>query len=281
MMPIPDEVIKGSLEWTEQPAEINQRTGEPTTIKRVWEGPQATAVSKTQELALQYNPNDIRTRMGVPARIEIDLTGSRNMTSPYDYQDPDDDVLFQVMWAIKWQEVQRDIRAHGYYNESADSQKYMAEIDLAIRKGKANDTDWDTKYSATHLNAYRDDKQKGINFYVVKAPSIRATLLLSMTSLFAVPQMPIGKIISWNDIKLPYSGSFPTPGSAKIVQPTIHYYRGYDDGTPAGWSDLPVNQWMVNPVEREFTQYPRRMLMHFTWEGAVTWNSHLYDGGIG
>lgn len=272
MAAIANEIVLGVNGFTEQPVRRVYKPGEPIRTIRTFEGPQALSDAKQDEILNSLPVLNLSNQKGVPCVIEVetdeDPTG----------QDQDIRVLAEVTWSCDWERDMKDIRGHGYFNESGVSTKYMELIDLAIKKGTASNTDWNTLSGLSHMNDYRECRLKGINSFIAWAPTLRATLVMGRFTKLKTDGIIAGQVIEWSAIKLPQpAAEAKTPQSGGITQPQIYDYVGGG----GGWQPKNINQWLVCPVKRGYTRTPRRYELTYEWLGATEWTKALYDGGTG
>lgn len=271
-MPDIPERILGDNTFTEQPVKRVTAVGSPVRTIRTFIGPQAQADSFETSLKSQYSVLNMNTQKGAPCVIELETDETPDGT------DADARVLAEVVWSLEWEREMKDIRAHGYFHESQVTPKIMEEIDLAIKKGNSSNTDYNAKYSMTHMNTYRDLRLKGINSYIFFAPVVRATLTMGRFTKLKTPRIAAQTIVSWGEITLPFmAGEAMTPSVAGIDQPTSIYY----DENSGRWATTDLNEWMLCPVRRGYTRQPKRYEMNFEWLGAEKWNKALYYNGSG
>ena len=266
-----DEVVKGFDGFTEQPQKRIVTPGEPTKLIRTYQGPQHLADTFEEQLRNQYSILKLVNQKGVPATIEIELNEEG------DASDPDLKTIAEVTWSLNWEREMKDLRSHGWFNVSGAAVGVMEEIDLAIKsKTGAFSTDWDAKSNLTHMNDYRDCKLKGINQYMAFAPTVRATLVMGRYTKLNAPAVMTTQIVGWGDITLPFAaGSAQNPSSGGLDQPVLYEYSAGN----VSFMAIPVNQWLVCPVQRNFTRSTKRYEMDFEWLGATAYIGCLYSGG--
>lgn len=272
-----DEIIKGLDAFTEQPRRREKEPGKPWRTIRSFKGPQHLTEAKEDELLL-LNPLKLETEKGIPATITIETEDSGGNA-----QVGEQIALSEVIWEEDWDRLEKDIRSHGWFNESGISIEFMEQIDAAIKKGTASLTNWNTLAGLMHLNDYRDCRLQGIDSYVMFSPIIRGTLVTRSSYSIRAPAVQIGKIVPWSEVKLPITGALSTPDSAKIDCPKIHYYTFLNiPPWPADVAhDASVSEWMIAPARVKYNPKTHEWAFVFEWYGAEKWTKCLYDGGTG
>lgn len=283
-----DETIKGLDVFTEQPVQRTKELGRPWKTTRTFVGPQHLTEGE-EDLLLLLNPLSIKTSKGIPATITIETEDSGGTA-----QIGEQIAISEVIWELDWERVEKDIRTHGWFIISGSTLTYLAimeEIDLAIKKGIAGFTDYDSKYGVTHMNDYKNCRLQGLDSYIMYSPVVRATVATRSSTPISAPGTSATKIVTWANVKLPIAGVTNSPGNPlttsgsggigypKFERPKIHYLPN-SVGTPT-YSDADVNEWMVAPAKAKYEPKSKRWSLVFEWYGAEKWTKCLYDGGSG
>ena len=267
------EVIQGSEEFTEQPAERRTDDGE-TKLVRTWLGPQAGLSAKLIEVNnMSPTPESTKSFNGVPAMVQA--------TFP-DQEDDEDDPAARAEAAAVWelipQQINKPLATHGYFNVSGSALEMLEAADEAIRKGTARKTNWDAApYVGYHIQSYVNHRLRGIDTYVAFTYIVRRTVVFNSATFLQAEfstapeahKLP-GVITTWERIGV--------PDSAKFTKPKIHSakHNVFGDGQ---WEDLELDEWLVMAPSVKWQRGKKRWELVREWWGAEKWSSALYQYG--
>lgn len=196
-------------------------------------------------------------------------------------------------WTLTPYDLGKELGTHGKFNATGTSPSILTKIEEAIRKGTAEDTDWNVVHgAASNYNLYRQLRSQGVREYTTFGFTLRRSVTVSSGSTaesILHTQLRddqgvsvIGKIITWDQIGV--------PRDVGIEQPYVHTYIGNAQGRPLlytgdipGWGNVYIQEWMVKPPVQGYQRAGklRKRRIDFEWTGAVQWSSTLYDGGSG
>jgi hypothetical protein len=260
------EVIKGDNLFTlvKQAKSWSPETG--WAVVKTYEGPQALAEAYADTL-IAAGALSLSVSTGVPCQITAPFPAN------YGSWNADQKAVDEAVWELVGETVEKRLETHGRFIVSGSSAKVLNLIDKAIEDGTAADTDWEAAPYAGlgAFNDYRDLRLMGTDSYESYIWRVRSTQTVSKESLLKAVFDKVGQVISWSAIKV--------PSRAKFEQPVIHMMKPLT-GSVAGFTDEPVNEWLVQPPSVRWRKGIKKWEITQEWVGAVKISGTLYDGGL-
>lgn len=266
-----DAVVKGTNAFTEQPYQERWMRGRGWQKVRIFEGPlDESLIAALKVTLVASNCEDIYVRRGWPTVVEAAVPSNSN-TVGVGLTNIED----QIEWSLEPYDIDKPLGTHGAFNYSGSSAQVLAVIEKELKTGEAYGKDYNTIYGSTgQYNNYVSLRGQGTDSYWSPGFVLRKTLVCERANIVAREFQQnaeyAGKIIKWDDIKV--------PDNALIERPKIHFFDGPN---LQDFTDEYVDEWLVKPVSiryvKEGKARKRQLVQEFL--GAIAWSGTLYDGG--
>lgn len=255
-------VIIGTNDFTEQPSKLSYEKQRGWYLTRTYEGPQELSDTFQASLIAQYNPDSLTRTRGVPCVIVITIpvvvAGQLENQRAVD----------EAHWERIQVRLERDLATHPIFHESGGTTLVLELIDAAIKKGTSASVDWNTRYSYTKMNDYRDLRLCGVHSYIAWSWLIRNTVITQNAGDLRFPDLNNGVVIAYNEIGVPQAARWDTP-KMKI---------GSWAGLNFAYTETDIKEWLQYPVDQQvrLTKGLKRHEFKREWHGAEWWSNGLY-----
>lgn len=190
-----------------------------------------------------------------------------------------------AIWEAHPLELQKDLRAHPYFQVSGGLDAEIAAVDAALARGSKYDTGG---VFANYTKRYQGLRMAGVSRYLESGISLKKTIVAARRSLVEVAWANINRTV-----KLVESS---TNGAEPAIDPPSEILEGiaditrlrrdlldpvtvpYPDGDVNYWEDGKWEWLKKTPVVRQ-EQGGKRYRIMYEWWGAEEWSTILYVGG--
>lgn len=279
-----DAVVKGTNDFTEQsPVRRWVRNRGWQKVRR-WEGPlDDTKITTLTDSLKLLNAEEINVAEGWPTVIEA-MIPSDSDSIGIGLADPET----QTEWSLEPYDLDKSLNVHGAFNLSGSSAEALAVIDKEIKAGEGYAKDYDTIYSGFgSMTSYARLRGQGVDGFRSFGFTLHSVLTCERENVYTRQwqqnREKQGKVITWDEIKV--------PDSAQIERPWVHIFVPniwssgivYKTGSAGAWSDVYIDEWLVRPAGIRFVREGRTRKRQLVQDylGAVAWSAVLYDGGKG
>lgn len=247
----------GATGFQETPSRRRYERSRGWVTIRSWEGP-PSELNSFANYVVGLDPLDINTNGGVPSRVEASFADD----------DDDDDPVQQAedtaIWELIPTEMDKPLGTHPAFSTTGACIDIIEQIEAAIKKGNATDTDWD-QAEAEFMNDYMNFRIKGVQSFRCWSYIIRKTISVGNEVELRAEEINTQKIIPYSEIGI--------PTDVKWAQPTLRWWNG----RAAEVKSLPIEYWLAAPPTIKYSRKKYDVVKY--WTGAVKWYATLYEGG--